>query len=234
MKEIAVVVSKKSSISLANTIKQDLIEVFDDYININIYVLDTMNKADEIKADAILTMISSLVPDVKNYVKDIKKIIAVTRTISKEAMDKIYDIPKNSNVLVVNDTLETTYETVTLLYQLGVNSLNFIPYIKNNTNLKEFETAITPGQKHRVPGEIKTVVDLGNRKLDTQTFFNLFNLLNINNDKINKNLINYMQNISEKNTGINKKYMTSYLLGETLKTCCEGVDRGGFADRYGG
>ncbi len=176
-----------------------------------------MNKADEIKADAILTMISSIVPDVKKYVIDIQKIIAVTRTLSKEAINKIYSIPKNSNILVVNDTLETTYETVTLLYQLGINSLNFIPYIEGNTNPGEFKTAITPGQKHKVPREIKTVIDIGDRKLDTQTFFNLFNLLNINNDKINKNLINYMQNIIEKNTGINKKYMTSYLLSETLK-----------------
>jgi len=217
MKEIAVVVSKKSYISLADNIKQDLIEVFGNYININFYFLDMMNKADEIKDDAILIMASSVVSDVKNHVKDIKRIISVTRTLPKEAVDKIHSIPKNSKILVVSDTLETTYEVVTLLYQLGINSLDLIPYIENNTNPGEFQTAITPGVKHNVLSEIRTVIDIGNRKLDTQTFFNLFNLLSINDDNVNKNLINYMQNLVEKNTGINKKYLTSYLLSETLK-----------------
>lgn len=226
MKEIAVVVSKKSNASLANTIKQDLIEVFNDHININIYFLDMMDKTDEIKEDAILTMSSSVISDVKNHVKDIKRIIAVTRTLSKEAVDMIHTIPRNSKILVVSDTLETTYEVVTLIYQLGINDIDLIPYIENNTIPGEFKTAITPGVEHRALSEIETVIDIGNRKLDTQTFFNLFNLLSINNDYVNKNLMNYMQNIVEKNTGISKKIMTSYLLSEALKNVVKASTEG--------
>jgi len=217
MKEIAVVVSKTGNVSLAENIKQDLMEVFGNSVKINTFFLDMMDKADEIKADAVLTMTSSVVSNVKNHVKDIKKIIAVTRTLSREAVDKINKIPKNSKILVVSDMLEATYEVVTLIYQLGIHSLDLIPYIENSTNPKEFQIAITPGVKHKVLGEIKTVIDIGNRKLDTQTFFNLFNLLSINDDIVNKNLINYMNNLVEKNTGIKKKYLTSYLLSEALK-----------------
>jgi transcriptional regulator with PAS, ATPase and Fis domain len=217
MKEIAVVVSKTGNVSLAENIKQDLMEVFGNSVKINTFFLDMMDKADEIKADAVLTMTSSVVSNVKNHVKDIKKIIAVTRTLSREAVDKINKIPKNSKILVVSDMLEATYEVVTLIYQLGIHSLDLIPYIENSTNPKEFQIAITPGVKHKVLGEIKTVIDIGNRKLDTQTFFNLFNLLSINDDIVNKNLINYMNNLVEKNTGIKKKYLTTYLLSEALK-----------------
>lgn len=217
MKEIAVVVSKKSNICLAENIKQDLFEVFGNSVKINTYFLDMMDKADEIKADAVLTLTSSVVSNVKNHVKDFNNIIAVTRTLSREAVDKINKIPKNSKILVVSDMLETTYEVVTLIYQLGIHRLDLIPYIENSTNPKEFQIAITPGVDHKVLNEIKTVIDIGNRKLDAQTFFNLFNLLNINDDIVNKNLINYMNDLVEKNTGIKKKYLTSYLLSEALK-----------------
>jgi len=215
MKSIAVVTDGHSD--LGDFLTQNLKEIFDNYININNYYFKNLKKDDIINDDLILVMIKQRALEIQNYVNDSKKIIVIERTIKEAQINSLLSIPKNTNVLVVNDNFETTLETVSLLYQLGINHIKLIPY-NPNKEYKQIKIAITPGEKKRVPTYIEKIIDIGNRCIDISTFVKIINMLNITNKEINKRLFKYSDTIIPIDRGIKNQYKEIIIKNEQLDT----------------
>lgn len=126
-KRIVLVFNRRVSSTLFNNLSRDLKLVFQDDIEVSKIDLQALKGDEIIDADAILLMRHSAVEILKNYVRDPQKLIIVTRTITEEMIFRIYDIPKGSRVLVVNDMPETTADTIVMLHRLGINHLDLIP-----------------------------------------------------------------------------------------------------------
>ena len=62
--------------------------------------------------------------------------------------------------MVVNDSKETTLETVSMLHQIGINNLNLIAYDCGKT-YDDVRIAITPDEAEYVPKYIDTVINVG-------------------------------------------------------------------------
>lgn len=215
MKTIGVVTDGNTSLDIF--LKKNLKLVFSDYIRINTYFLKSLKKGYIIEDDLVLTMTDQRALAVKQYVKDSKKIIVINRTIMEKEIYKLFLIPNNTNVLVVNDNEETTFETVSLLYRIGVDHLNLIPYdpSKQYSDI-DIEIAITPGEVNRVPKHIKKIIDLGHRCIDVSTFLTIMSKLNIDNEEISKKLIEYSEKVVSLDTGIKSKYKELYTKKEDL------------------
>ncbi len=136
-KRIVLVFKRRVSSTLFNNLSRDLKLVFQDDIEVSKIDLQDLKEDEIIDADAILLMRHSAVELLKNHVRDPQKLIIVTRTITEEMIFRIYDIPKGSRVLVVNDMPETTADTIVMLHRLGINHLDLIPYEPGITDLSE-------------------------------------------------------------------------------------------------
>lgn len=229
MKKITIVMrEKKLDEQVADFIKNNLIEVFEDYFEINTIFLDHFDEEYLMCSDVILVTVLSILSKINNTLKCDKKnnILLASRTLSRKSLSVINSIPENSNVLVVNTSLETAYDTMTLLYQLGVSHLNFTVYDKGQTDVSKFNYAITPGDNKNVPKSIENIVDIAYRLLDTQTFLNIFTKLNIENEKFVRNLIGYIHRLPKKNTDVDERYLSSYLLSKTLQNVMESSAEG--------
>ena len=216
-KRIVLVFKRRVSSTLFNNLSRDLKLVFQDDIEVSKIDLQALKEDEIIDADAILLMRHSAVELLKNHVRDPQKLIIVTRTITEEMIFRIYDIPKGSRVLVVNDMPETTADTIVMLHRLGINHLDLIPYEPGITDLSEINAVITPGEAQRVPEGLSNIVDIGDRRLDIMTMLDVMTVLNLGTDRHKQALIRYSDTTLEMHTGIKDRYKDSYILNEVMK-----------------
>lgn len=216
MKSIGIVTEGNSS--LGEFLAENLREVFLDYVKINNYYFKKLKKGYIIDDDVVLVMIKEKALQIQGYVEDYQKIIVVERTVKDEQIHNILTIPPNTNVLVVNDTIETTLETISLLYQIGINHIKLVPYDPEK-EYKEIKIAITPGERNRVPIYIEKIIDIGNRCIDISTFIKIISMLNINDNKeISDRLLRYSDTIIPLNRGIRNQYKEMIVKNERLDT----------------
>lgn len=213
MKQIAVVTDHDSE--LAKVIKTNLEAVFHGLIDINNYFFDHLEPATQIHADVVLVMIKERVLPVKAHVTDVKKIIVLKRTLYENEVYKLFRIPQDTEVLVVNDAPETTLETISMLFQLGVDHLQFVPLQDFHPGIR---IAVTPGESRLVPASISEIIDLNHRCIDISTFIEIISKLRLEDKAIHKRLIQYSEGILSLDNGIKNAYKDLYLKKEELET----------------
>lgn len=202
MKSIAVITDTNAR--LANFLRENLEEVLGNKISINNYFLNTINNDFKIDDEIVLVMIKERAFEIKKHIKGDAKVIVIKRTIEEEAMMKIFSIPKGTDVLVVNDNKETTYEIVSFFYELGINHINLVPYY-DDRDYSNFKVAITPGENKSVPTSVREIIDVGDRKIDVSTFIKIISFLDVeedNNKLIHSNLIKYSERLVNVDIGI--------------------------------
>ncbi len=213
MESIGIIIDFR--LELAEFLRDNLSLIFDEYIKINSYFLNSLNEGDVIDDDVVLVMSKERAVQAKQYIADSEKIVVIHRTIKEKDAYPILAIPKNTKVLVVNDTKETTLETVSLLYQIGINHLSLVPY-EQGMDYRDFNIAITPALSSRVPDYIKKIMDIGNRYVDMSTFIQIMNKLKIDNKEIRRRLIKYSDSIITLDSGIKQHYKDLYIKHEEL------------------
>ncbi len=213
MKTIGIIVD--SDLHFADFLIKNLKIVLKDYVQINYYLLEELQYEDKVNDDVVLIMSKERSVEAKKHIYNTENIVLVHRTIKEEDKYKIFAIPKSTKVLVVNDTKETTLETVALLYQIGVKELNLVPYEEGN-DFSNIKIAITPGVSRKVPGHISEIVDIGNRYIDVSTFIEIINKLKLDNNAIGKRLLAYSDSILTLDSGIKKQYKELYVKYEEL------------------
>ncbi|MFD3157780.1 sigma 54-interacting transcriptional regulator [Haloimpatiens sp. FM7330] len=216
MRSIAVVTDNKNS-KVAKFLRQNLEWVFEQYVDINNYSFGELEKGKKIEDDVVLIMIKERALEIKKYVSNKQKIIVIQRTIRENEIYKIFSIPEATEVLVVNDNMETTLETTSLFYQLGINHLNFIPFDPSK-KYENIQIAITPGEIQRVPSYIKKIIDVDERCIDLSTFMKISETLDLDSKEIGKNIIKYSEKIISLDNGIKNKYKEIIVKNEELDT----------------
>ncbi|MFV0516619.1 MAG: sigma 54-interacting transcriptional regulator [Aminipila sp.] len=220
MKTIYMVFNDKEKISVSSSLYKNLKAVFEDYIKIKTCFLDEIEEGDISDGDLFIVLYKERVYYMKKYISSLDKVIVLSRTIQKSVLQDILSIPENTDVLVVNDSHESTWQTANTLYEIGINHINLVPYNADwdyEKHYKNINVAITPNEVSMVPKQIKNIINIGDRYLDLNTFITIINKLNLNNEKITRNLIKYTELIVGTNRGITEKYITDHVKSEMLK-----------------
>ncbi|MDX5700544.1 hypothetical protein SIK49_11755 [Clostridioides difficile] len=215
MKTIAVVTDGLSKLECF--LNKNLEMIFKDKVIIKNYYLNKITEKELIKDDIILVMIDDRVLKIKKYVEDVSKIITINRSIKQKDIYKLFSLPEGIDVLVVNDNKHTVLETISNLYNIGINHLNFIPY-NPNEEYRNIKVAITPGEASLVPKYIKEVIDLGHRYIDSSTFIQIIAKLKLDDKEITERLIKYTDEIISLYSGINTKYKELTIKADELNS----------------
>ena len=88
---------------------------------------------------------------------------------TNSAIETLMNIPKGSKALFVNLSEIMVREAITYLNQLGINHINFTPYYPGAPLVSSFDLAVTVGESRYVPKDVKNIIDLGQRVLNTTT-----------------------------------------------------------------
>lgn len=116
----------------------------------------------------------------KRYPKE--KVIFAKRDIALPVFfERVFLLPKNKKVLVINETRDGTLDTIQNLVNIGVDYLEFKPYWQD-CNLEvdsDIDTAISPGMLHICPPNIKAKIDIGMRQLSISIFIKILQDLDL-------------------------------------------------------
>ena len=209
MKSLAIVTdsvfreNRKSN--LGNILKTNILEVFSNNIVVKNYYIDTLNDDTVIDEDLVIVMAGSRALKVKKYVKNKNGIIVTNRTFLKSSVYPIFSIPNNSDVLIVNNALESVLESVSALYHIGVRHVNLIPF-EQGKDYHGIEYAVSPSEPELVPKYIKNIFDVGDRVIDISTMLLIISKLEVNDKETQKRLYNYYQKVFSSNDGIIDSY----------------------------
>ncbi len=138
-------------------------------------------------------------PEILNIMVDKIRCDAPTlmmkRTITKEALNKIREIPAGKKVLVTNINQYMANETMALLYQLGVTDVKFYPYYEGKIDYPDsVEYIIVPeDESYDFLPDIKAeIILIGNRVFDISNVLDILSILRINSVKAENIIKKYL------------------------------------------
>ena len=221
MKKVTIIYRNQNNPNAVEFIKQNLEEIFGSYITFDNCFLSKLNDNEILNADAFIALNGDVFQKIKakGCVEDFHKIIKMNRSASRDALGKITKIPSGTKVLVVNDSYESSVDTVQSLYEAGINHISMIPFdeeLANTTIYQDIQVAVTPSEQHLIPAHIKNIIDIGYRKVSFDTMFKLMKLLDLDIASINRNLFRHIHSIIESSSAFHDNYIFGYLKGEML------------------
>lgn len=169
-------------------LKTNIEEVFADNVLVNNYYIDSFTPNLKIKEDLVIVMAESRALKVKEYVINQNNIIVAERTFMKDAVFPLFSIPDNTDILVVNDSIETVLESVSTLNHSRKRNINFIPF-EPGKDYHHIKYAVSPNVGELVPDYIENVFNINNRVLDISTMLLIISKLHLNNLDIQKDSI---------------------------------------------
>lgn len=209
-----------------SSIAQQLNALIGDFVIIKTIRATEINDSD-MDCDLIL-FTSDVVQSVcmNKIRKDIDHIIA-KRVINHKNIEKLISLPYDTEVLLVNDAENSTFEAIRQLEEIGVDYLKYYPFYPGCKKQATIPIAITPGEPHLVPAFVTETINIGTRILDISTIYEIILRLHLKKF-INESLTTkYIKDIVEisKSIDINRKKIrqSEKLLNNILNTVESGV-----------
>lgn len=207
-KRVAVMcVSKKSNEFYSNYLE----DIFAKTIEFFYYSLDENGFENMIKAD--LYLVCSTSSNVFEYsmscIPENSNVVISSITLKKNSIEKVKNIPKDSNVLMVNLSKNMAMEAISTLNRIGINDINFIPLgpidnMKDINEYKDIKIAVTCGESRYIPDFVEEVIDLGGRVFTERVLVEMILKLDISEIMSTKPFKSYIQELAERDYGIDE------------------------------
>jgi len=159
--------------SAAKFYEGQLKELFGEAINIKLFSFEDNSISKIINADLVIVSTYSIYETIKNNISNKCEIVIPNLTLSKIVLSKIKKIPSGTKCMLVNSSADMCIDTISLFSQLGINQLELIPVFPGINEIPNIDFAITPGEAKFVPKNIKKIMDIGDRILDTSTIIEI-------------------------------------------------------------
>ena len=185
MKKIAIVCLFEKT---ALFIQKQLYALIGEYVDIHALSLEKTIYSN-IQSDLVLLGDAAVGKIIHNYIHDDIEMLSMKMTIGKSGFEKLLSIPEKSRVLLINDTVQSTYDTINLLYEVGIRHLEFIPYYPNMVYNYDVDIAVTPDEEALVPPSIKRIVNIGGRVIDPYMIINILTKLELVNNKTLRDIV---------------------------------------------
>ena len=185
MKKIAIVCLFEKT---ALFIQKQLYALIGEYVDIHALSLEKTIYSN-IQSDLVLLGDAAVGKIIHNYIHDDIEMLSMKMTIGKSGFEKLLSIPEKSRVLLVNDTVQSTCDTINLLYEVGIRHLEFIPYYPNMVYNYDVDIAVTPDEEALVPPSIKRIVNIGGRVIDPYMIINILTKLELVNNKTLRDIV---------------------------------------------
>ncbi len=220
MQTIYMVFNDREKSEVSTSLLEDLKFVFGGFVRIRLCFLNEIARGAIDDGDVFIVLYEDRVHAMSEYISSLDRVIAVSRTVRREFLPEVFAIPDGTEVLVVNDTDESTLQTVNNLYALGLNNLKLIPYLtsSDDADFEHIKYSITPDEEDLVPRYVEHTINIGNRCVSLDTIMDITNMLRLNAPQVTRNIIKYSEIAAETNEGRNRHYVRERLKGEIFNS----------------
>ncbi|MBL8966942.1 MAG: sigma 54-interacting transcriptional regulator [Spirochaetaceae bacterium] len=168
-----------SFVGVAEVHAASLKALFGNDIELVCHSFDRGNIDVRLTADLFVFSIYPIYLNVKPWLPRNAKTVIISNTITNEQYERIRALPRGTAALLVNYSVEMTMDTISLLRQLGLDHIDYLPFYPGVTDLPGAELAITPGEAEHVPPSIRRVIDIGHRVIDEKTIVDIAHFLGL-------------------------------------------------------
>ena len=205
-------------------------ELFDNSVEIESFALNK-GLPHKIAHALVLLTSSRILGKCRDLIDGSCDVMIARRTLNFAHLDKLYSIPQNSSLLIVNASKQTADAVIQQLYEIGFINFNYHAYFPGSTvNNNIIDFVITPGEIKLVPDEYTNVIDIGSRIFDITTIIEAVQSLDMMDVKIQEkiNLISsrYMSKIISLGLELNLKHANLKLLNDFLLKIINSVNDG--------
>lgn len=191
MKNLAVVAAGENT-SMA--FRGQLYRLLGNRVNVSHYCL-AEGLPNVIEADVALFASAETHSRARSHVSEGTPFLVARRSIDYHEIGKLFEIPAGTDVLLVNDLVSSTEETIALLQTLGINHINYHPYAPQMKTHAVFPIAVTPGERQLVPSFVQKIIDIKTRLIDLTTLVELLLALGLLADYVDFLSANYVQDM---------------------------------------
>ncbi|WP_231620747.1 sigma 54-interacting transcriptional regulator [Fictibacillus sp. 7GRE50] len=223
--------TKKQIVLLAGTketriaLSCQLQSILGDYFHIRSYSSEEILPT-RLENEIVILSSYLIKREVAHCLSESCRVITARRTVNYEFMDQLLQLPEGTNVMYVNDFPQTVEQSVQTLKHLGINHLNYLPYYPGIPHYKHADIAVTPGEMHLVPKEVKRIINIGVRLIDITTITEILSVLGVLDDRatgISERFTEKIIQLSKKLALANQKALQ---LNEHLDKVLNGVNDG--------
>lgn len=159
---------------------------------------------ESLSCDVAVAATQELANDIGKHLKKKTEILVVRRTLPKGEWQKIMALPQGTKALLVNSSQEVAIQTVALLYEMGASHIEMSPFSPSTEGHEHppVDIAITPNEEALVPADIKNVLNVGDRVVDSSTIFELLEKLNLLTEETRNIVVDNMANTIPLNPGL--------------------------------
>lgn len=197
MKTIKVIAIEKRAVE---TYVDNLKIFFENFADIKGICLREDSFNGIVEADVIVVSNATIFNYVRGIIPNNSNVVYIDTAFYQKDIEKLTDIPKGTNVLLVDYKEYMAISMVALMNEYGINHINIVPYAPevNLNNVDEFNIAITASLFEYVPKEINKIINIGYRKIDISTITTIASILNISSFEFNKKIIKYSDELCNK------------------------------------
>lgn len=195
VKKRAIAVFTESDVD-RNHLCQTLTRIFSSYLDVLPVTLATVHTLPEEPA-AVLVNITSLAYASKYFPNS--KIIFVRRFIDQSRLQKLFEIPDGTPVLVVNKPRKIAEDLVENLYLLGIHHLKYIPYWPGcDLDTTPYDIVVYSGFRSYCPDNKKLYIDLGYRNIQPSTLTEIVKIYDLPSEFLDQFQLSMMkQHVNE-------------------------------------
>lgn len=222
MKKIEIVYRDEQNEAVIRKLNHVVEDIFYGYAEVETCYANRLTDTSRLCADVYLVIDRKLLPLLRNHTDELKNVVMMERSISKTKLKDVLAIPKNSRVLVVNDTEENAEEMVYMLYELGIGHLQLIPYAPSQPDTyADINYAITPDEMPFVPAHIQNVINTGYRMLSFDAISKITEWLALEPQeawKVTEKMIVYSDSVVTPMREFQTSYLDGFLKSQMLNT----------------
>lgn len=213
-KTVAMLYFDSENLGAMEYIEKTITDIFTNNIDMRRYYIEEMGSSEEIVADAYILNGEDLLYKIRNQVKDTRNMIILERSARKANLNPLMKIPEGTDVLVVNDSIKSTIQTMYMLLKMGITHLNFTPYdstLDNSGIYDRFHYAVTAYEPHLVPAHIKHIIDIGYREISFQTILSIAEILQIRDSKTMERITQYYEQLQVDGTHVHNTHLDNMI-----------------------
>lgn len=158
--------------------REQLYKLLGSRINVSNYYVEG-NLPQRIEADFAIFTSRLAYQKAHMHVSPEAPYVIARRSINYHEVYKLFELPVGTNVLLVNDCLQSANETISLLQTLGIDHLNYYAYAPGMEDPKMMKVAVTPGEARFAPPSIEKIVDIKTRLIDITSLVEMLSRMGI-------------------------------------------------------
>ena len=176
---------ERSAISF---LEKSLNNIFSGAIEIETFFLpddEYLIKKKANKIPVVITSYSGFYNDAKVLFTK-SQIIRGDKALSGFNLEKVIMLPAGEKVLVINNPRRAVLESIENLVELGINHLQYLPFVPGDECPPDVYTAVSPGLIHHCPPQIKYKIDIGYRNFSIDALNRVIRAFNLDTHYLDK------------------------------------------------